>query len=270
MIANKVFATPGKVAIYGWHRAVGRPIQPLYTGHTAAWVDYSHGVRLVRRRMMVNGRAKTVDEVLADPNLAGLLSREGVMTRTRYEPVAGRAGQARAAPGRALEVLRLDPGVRVVIDRPEPPASKPVLLVFYALPNGNTIEQTIGKAIGPGDDWHFDIQHIGAQTRFLREVDRRSRRSSSPTSRTTSRAGRPGGRKHGDGPIPAILKAVTDRFDAARDPGRPRRPQRGREPDLRLSQHASRRSPTGSSGSRSSTPTTRTRPTVTATSWRPG
>jgi poly(3-hydroxybutyrate) depolymerase len=43
-------------------------------------------------------------------------------------------------------------------------------LIFYALPNGNTIEQTIGKQLLPGDDWHFDIQHIGAQTRFLREV----------------------------------------------------------------------------------------------------
>lgn len=45
---------------------------------------------------------------------------------------------------------------------------KPVLLIFFALPNGNTIEQTIGKTLKPGDDWHFDIQHIGAQTRFLR------------------------------------------------------------------------------------------------------
>lgn len=43
-----------------------------------------------------------------------------------------------------------------------------VLLVFYALPNGNTIEQTFGKKLKTGDDWHFDIQHIGAQTRFLR------------------------------------------------------------------------------------------------------
>ncbi|MCK3686184.1 hypothetical protein [Maribellus sp. YY47] len=45
-----------------------------------------------------------------------------------------------------------------------------VLLIFYALPNGNTIEQTFGKALKEGDDWHFDIQHIGAQTRYLRHV----------------------------------------------------------------------------------------------------
>ena len=45
-----------------------------------------------------------------------------------------------------------------------------VLLILYALPNGNTIEQTFGKRLREGDDWHYDIQHVGAQTRFLREV----------------------------------------------------------------------------------------------------
>ena len=48
---------------------------------------------------------------------------------------------------------------------------KPVRLIFYALPNGNSTEWTFGKRMGQGDDWHFDIQHIGAQTRFLRAVD---------------------------------------------------------------------------------------------------
>ncbi len=44
------------------------------------------------------------------------------------------------------------------------------IIVFYALPAGNTIDWTIGKQIEEGDDWHFDIQHIGAQTRFLRKT----------------------------------------------------------------------------------------------------
>jgi hypothetical protein len=47
-------------------------------------------------------------------------------------------------------------------------ADNHVLLVIFALPNGNTIEQTFGKALNEGDDWHYNIQHIGAQTRFLR------------------------------------------------------------------------------------------------------
>ncbi len=45
-----------------------------------------------------------------------------------------------------------------------------VRLIFYALPNGNTIEQTFGKTLKESDDWHHNIQHIGAQTRFLRRV----------------------------------------------------------------------------------------------------
>lgn len=48
-------------------------------------------------------------------------------------------------------------------------AGKPVALVLYALANGNTIEQTAGKKMQAGDDWHYDIQHIAAQTRFLRQ-----------------------------------------------------------------------------------------------------
>ena len=84
VIANKVYDTEGKVAIYGWHKLDAQPIQPLYVGHGATWVDYSHGIRLVQRRMMLNGVSKTADEILADPELAPLLSKEGVILRTRY------------------------------------------------------------------------------------------------------------------------------------------------------------------------------------------
>src|SRR5262249_26585404 len=67
----------------------------------------------------------------------------------------------------------LDPEVKILINAPPESAfsaRKPVVLVLYALPNGNTTEQTIGRAMQAGDDWHFDIQHIGAQTRFLRQL----------------------------------------------------------------------------------------------------
>jgi hypothetical protein len=84
VIASKVFTTPGKVAIYGWHKPDGKPIQPLYTGHAASHVDYSHGIRLVSRRMIVDGAAMTIEGVLADPKLAALLSNEGPMRQTRY------------------------------------------------------------------------------------------------------------------------------------------------------------------------------------------
>jgi hypothetical protein len=41
-------------------------------------------------------------------------------------------------------------------------------LIFFALPNGNSIEWTAGKKTSATDDWHYNIQHIAAQTRFLR------------------------------------------------------------------------------------------------------
>jgi hypothetical protein len=64
------------------------------------------------------------------------------------------------------------PGTRILINAPVSGFGKTdeVLLVFYALPNGNTIEQTFGKNLKDVDDWHYNIQHIGAQTRFLRNI----------------------------------------------------------------------------------------------------
>jgi hypothetical protein len=64
-----------RVAIYGWHEANGRPIQPLSTVHHRGYVDYSHGVRLMSDQMIVDGRPMTRAEVMADPNLRGLLAQ---------------------------------------------------------------------------------------------------------------------------------------------------------------------------------------------------
>ena len=77
---------PGRVVIYGWHYQNGTAIQPLSKVHTFAHVDYSHGIRLVARRCEVDGRATTVDAVLADPQLSVLLSDEGTFTSWRYPP----------------------------------------------------------------------------------------------------------------------------------------------------------------------------------------
>jgi hypothetical protein len=59
--------------------------------------------------------------------------------------------------------------VRVTIDEPDGFSKhKKTLVAFFALPNGNSTEQTMGKKMKEGDDWHFDIQHIRAQTKFIR------------------------------------------------------------------------------------------------------
>jgi hypothetical protein len=71
-----------------------------------------------------------------------------------------------------VTTFRWNPDMRIQINAPSAEAfdpAKPVGLALFALPNGNSIEQTVGKILQTGDDWHYDIQHIGAQTRFLRE-----------------------------------------------------------------------------------------------------
>ena len=84
VITARLANSPGKAAIYGWHKTNRVAIQPLYLGHTNTWVDDSHGIRLVQQQMTVNGSAATVAEVLANPELAGLLSDEVVVANPRY------------------------------------------------------------------------------------------------------------------------------------------------------------------------------------------
>lgn len=72
-----------------------------------------------------------------------------------------------------VKTYTFEPGVTVHINAPSArtfDTSRPTRLVLYALPNGNSIAQTIGKQHKPDVDWPFFIQHIGAQTRRLREV----------------------------------------------------------------------------------------------------
>ena len=66
---------------------------------------------------------------------------------------------------------RLDSGVRVFVDAPATLTARPRVLVVFATPNGNTIEQSLGCAAAKELDWRFDIQHVAAQIRRLREID---------------------------------------------------------------------------------------------------
>jgi hypothetical protein len=77
VLTNRLKEKPHRVAIYGWHYPDGRPIQPLYTGHTESHVDYSHGIRLVSRHMVVDGQPMEFEKVLKSPTLCALLSNEG-------------------------------------------------------------------------------------------------------------------------------------------------------------------------------------------------
>jgi len=76
---------PDRVAIYGWHRTDGKPIQPLYTGHVNWYVDYSHGVRLVHRTIYVDNKPMDYIDVLKDKTLKTLLCDEEDCDFYRYD-----------------------------------------------------------------------------------------------------------------------------------------------------------------------------------------
>lgn len=77
VLTNRLKERERRVAIYGWHYPDGKPIQPLYVGHSDAHVDYSHGIRLVSRRMLVDGQPRDFLEILQDAELSRLVSSEG-------------------------------------------------------------------------------------------------------------------------------------------------------------------------------------------------
>jgi hypothetical protein len=79
VLTNRLLRRPRRVAIYGWHRLSGEPIQPLSLAHQAAYADYSHGLRLVSAKALVEGVPTSILKALSDPELAPLFSYEGAM-----------------------------------------------------------------------------------------------------------------------------------------------------------------------------------------------
>lgn len=128
------------------------------------------------------------------------------------------------------------PSVRYYIDAPEAVADeRPDHIAFYALPNGNSIEWTYGAggalteaevlaAREAGNepapdklDWHYDIQHIHAQTLYLRDLMKDEMDlwvvylEADPKSWPTWR------RTHGDDGIPAMYEEIASSTGAAAD-----------------------------------------------------
>lgn len=195
VLANVLAGKSTSVAIYGWHKADGKPIQPVYAGHASSWADYSHGIRLVANNAEFDGQSIRLSQLFADPLLAVMVSSEGSLKPTRYPTNWSAAALARLSPantnppppsfkpGDKLKLefkatgtfnelqaeFRFDPEVRVVVNKGASSKGTNTLLVIYTLPNGNTIEHTAGHRTQTNEDWHYNIQHIAAQTRFVRE-----------------------------------------------------------------------------------------------------
>jgi hypothetical protein len=105
VLSNRLRQLPGRVAIYGWHRAPGDPIQPLSTVHGAQYVDYSHGLRLVSTTVVVDGQPHSIYDALQDSQVAPILSREGV-TRDPWGLMHPRALGPDPAPADLFQVAR--------------------------------------------------------------------------------------------------------------------------------------------------------------------
>ena len=82
----KLFQTerPNRVALYGWHKLDGLPIQPIYTGHVDHYVDYSHGFRLIWDYILINNKFLHYSIVLQDPELRQILTNEGNEKHFKY------------------------------------------------------------------------------------------------------------------------------------------------------------------------------------------
>ncbi len=83
VMTNRLDGKQGRVAIYGWHRPSGVPIQPLSTVHGSNYADYSHGIRLISTTTLLDGQPCSIWTILEDPALAGLLSDEGAVRVAR-------------------------------------------------------------------------------------------------------------------------------------------------------------------------------------------
>ncbi len=84
VLTPRIFERPQRLAIYGWRNLDGSVIQPLTTVHWDRYVDYSHGVRLVRNTILINGEREFINDLLVDPARCALVSDEGPITPPRY------------------------------------------------------------------------------------------------------------------------------------------------------------------------------------------
>jgi hypothetical protein len=84
VLSTRLIEHPDRVAIDGWHKKEGDPIQPLSTLHSRRYADYSHGVRLIAEHMSIGDEIHRLSEVLADRHLCHLVSDEGPNAMTSY------------------------------------------------------------------------------------------------------------------------------------------------------------------------------------------
>jgi hypothetical protein len=84
VLSNRLEEKPNRVAIYGWHKLNGKPIQALNVSHVDWYVDYSHGARLIKRWIEIDGKPRDLRTALNSEKWSPLLSDEGPIRRIDY------------------------------------------------------------------------------------------------------------------------------------------------------------------------------------------
>ncbi len=84
VVTNRLEEKPNRVALYGWHQDEGKPIQPLNISHVNWYVDYSHGVRLIKRTVLVNGKPRDIRQLFVSDEYAPFFCDEGILRRMTY------------------------------------------------------------------------------------------------------------------------------------------------------------------------------------------
>lgn len=89
VLCNELSTMKDQVAIYGWHRKNGKPIQGLYLGHEWSYCDYSHGIRLflMGAVLRTSGGVESVvplSTVYMDSRLSQAVSPFGRLPLWRY------------------------------------------------------------------------------------------------------------------------------------------------------------------------------------------
>lgn len=67
-----------------------------------------------------------------------------------------------------IDSFRIYEDVKITVDKPAFLPKQQTIIILYALPNGHTTAQTMGKKMQKDDDWRYNVQHIKAQTEFIR------------------------------------------------------------------------------------------------------
>lgn len=107
-ITRKVLGKVGLAANYGWYvdsgalRAAnswaGRVHQSVGHAHNTEHVDYSQTIRLMKRTMILDGEEIDVADCARNPELASLVSHEGVLSDMRYPGILEAARDTDPAP----------------------------------------------------------------------------------------------------------------------------------------------------------------------------